>query len=231
MLFIPQLIGWGGNPPSTFEIKDFSKCIDEIQVYPLTTVSGSFTWSNRDGIMSKIDHIFGNALQKDKFYDCSVTYFPGGLFDHSAINLYTSNVLMHRRVPFKLFNHLLDHPNFYTNLVNSWCTPTSYKGVGSVWDKLKAVKKCLKELYLVDHTKISHKVDNQHSILLETQSSIISSSGDLLPVEKNQKPQFKKWLLIENSILSQKSRIKQMKNFMSARDSSMLLLGRINCPT
>lgn len=71
-------------------MKDFLEFIDEMQVYLIISIGGTFNWSNKDGIMSKIDHIFYNVEWKDKFSDYSASFILGGLFDHSAIILNTS---------------------------------------------------------------------------------------------------------------------------------------------
>lgn len=54
----------GGNTPSSYEMKDLCYRHNELQVYPIKSVGG-FTWNNRDGIKSKIDHIFGNVGWQD----------------------------------------------------------------------------------------------------------------------------------------------------------------------
>lgn len=77
--------------------------------------------------MSKIDHIFGNAFWKDILLIVLLLFF---LEVYLTIN--TLEVLIRRRAPFKVFNHLLNHPEFYNHLVNSWCTLAIFQGVGGI---------------------------------------------------------------------------------------------------
>ena len=35
----------GGNAPSTYEISDFANAIDDLQIYPVKSIGGNFTWS------------------------------------------------------------------------------------------------------------------------------------------------------------------------------------------
>lgn len=47
-------------------MKYFLNVVDDMQVYPINSIGGTFTWTIRAGLMSKIDHIFGNDKRKDK---------------------------------------------------------------------------------------------------------------------------------------------------------------------
>lgn len=120
-------------------MKAFLEFIDRMQEYPIISIGGTFTWSNIDGIISKIDHIFGNVEWKDKFFDCSTSFIPSGLSDQFVIILNTSETPIQRKTPFKVFNNLLDHSAFIYCLVYNWSISTNFKGVGGIWFKLKNV--------------------------------------------------------------------------------------------
>lgn len=48
-------------------MKDFHDYINEMQVYPIHSFGGTYTWSNKDGLLSTIYYIFGNDVWKDIF--------------------------------------------------------------------------------------------------------------------------------------------------------------------
>lgn len=73
--------------------------------------------------MSRIDHIFGNFAWFDTFSDCIASFLPEGLSDHAAILVNTSVLSSNRKAPFKIFNHLLEHPYFMDILSSSWDIP------------------------------------------------------------------------------------------------------------
>lgn len=175
-------------------MKDFTDFIDDMQIYPINFMGGSFTWSNKDGIMSKIDRIFGNSEWKHKFSFYIATFLPGGLSEHSPIILCTSEAPAQSRAPFKLFNHLLDHLGFLENLTTSWNITCNYRGVGNTWSKLKSVKNGLKSLHSLDISKISNKVNSWRALLHDAQSNVLNDpcSIKLLSVKKDSFDQFKK---------------------------------------
>lgn len=190
-----------------YEMNNFITAIDDMHIFLVKSVSGSFTWSNKDGLLSKIDHGFGNSLQHDKFLDCAAKFFPGGLSDHSPMVINTNDLTCKKKAPFKVFNHLFNNSEFSNVVTHSWGCEVPFHGVGGVWAKFKKVKANLKTLHLNMKNKIADKVYYWRAILHDAHNSNINANPGLLGVEKDAYIQFKKWLYVENSILAQKSRI------------------------
>ncbi|KAL2935182.1 hypothetical protein RDABS01_018300 [Bienertia sinuspersici] len=83
----------------------------------------------------------------------------------------------------------------------------SNKGIGDViWEKLKLVKKAVKQLHSQEFTSINSKIDKASDELTSIQQSL-AHEPDLLELQKKEKIctlNLKKWLLIEESALRQK---------------------------
>lgn len=118
-----------------------------------------------------------------------------------------------RKAPFRLFNHLMEHPNFIFILLSSWNIPCNFKGLGGVWYKLKHVKKNLETLHFSASSKVANKVEQWRALLFDAQSYVLAGNSSSLVIENNITAEFRKWLAVENSILAQKSRIKWLKDF------------------
>lgn len=95
----------GGDPVTSYEIKDFLNAIDDLQIFPLNSVGGTFAWSNKDGVLSKIDHVFSNSDWFAKFSHCIATFLPRGISDHSSIIISTIDCIAGHKAPFKVLGY------------------------------------------------------------------------------------------------------------------------------
>lgn len=118
------------------------------------------------------------------------------------------------QIPFKVFNYVFEHPDFLTSMFDSCFVDCNFHGVGKIWYKLKNVKNNLKNLHKCKSSVVGDKVNFWCSCLIESQVFISHGSVNSASISHSNDAycNFKKWLQIENSILSNKVRIKWISN-------------------
>ncbi|KAL2937634.1 GPI ethanolamine phosphate transferase 2 [Bienertia sinuspersici] len=95
-----------------------------------------------------------------------------------------------------------------------------------IWEKLKLVKKALKQVHSQEFTSITSKIDKARDELTSVQQSL-AQEPDLLELQEKEKIctlNLKKWLSIEESALRQKARIQWLKLGDSTEKFSTLLV-------
>lgn len=87
------------------------------------------------------------------------------------------------------------------------------RGMEAVWYKLKQVKLALKTLNYREFSKVAEKVEYYRNELAEIQHETrnLQKQVELTDEEKELKQQLEKWVLIEESILKQNSRVKWLQ--------------------
>lgn len=115
--------------------------------------------------------------------------------------------------PFRFFNHLAQHQDFLDLVAQCWNTSNNKIGMQGIWLKLQQVKQAMKGLNTKEFPKVDEKVKQVRQQLMDLQTEMRDPMHhhSLFEQERELKLRLKKWILVEESILKQKSRVQWLK--------------------
>ncbi|XP_075104573.1 uncharacterized protein LOC142178608 [Nicotiana tabacum] len=115
--------------------------------------------------------------------------------------------------PFRFFNCIAEHPQFIQEVDQAWSTTGKDGKLQGVWNKLKRVKQVIKGLNTQHYKGVEDKIKVIRRELQEVQNkmSSILLNAELIEEEKELKSKLEKWILIEESIYRQRSRVQWLK--------------------
>ncbi|XP_070049964.1 uncharacterized protein LOC142171954 [Nicotiana tabacum] len=129
--------------------------------------------------------------------------------DHTPICLYFEQGQQPPPKPFKFFNNLADHKDFPSLVKKTWEVNMQIPAMNKIWKKMKLLKQGLKKLNVEECSKILEKIQATKNKLQQVQREMRTTdhSEELKSTEKDLKENLEKWVMVEESILKQKSRI------------------------
>ncbi|XP_019254007.1 PREDICTED: uncharacterized protein LOC109232716 [Nicotiana attenuata] len=201
-----------GNPVQEYEVADFKKFMMDTNMMKLKTNGKRYTWTNNH-VLSKIDWALMNSEWMTTWTHVEATALDPHFSDHSPLAIEVGGRGIKGARPFKFFNHLAQHPDFISIVTNKWGSGQHMKGMEAIWYKLKQVKQELKTLNCRKFSKVTKKVDYYRKELNEMQIETRDPEKQvgLADKEREVKQQLEKWVVIEESILKQKSRVKWLQ--------------------
>ncbi|XP_056698108.1 uncharacterized protein [Spinacia oleracea] len=164
-------------------------------------------------ISSRIDRAFGNSCWQGTYSDVVVDYMNPGLSDHTPLVMnYKVNMKKGGR-PFKFFNYMADHPQFFQAVQKGWEKNTTTSAMQNVWSKLKAVKVELKALHKQEFAQLETNIEKCRRDLEMAQSISIANPDDSVVQEKEKEcvAKLKLFLKVQESAYRQKSRIQWLQ--------------------
>ncbi|WMV24160.1 hypothetical protein MTR67_017545 [Solanum verrucosum] len=202
-----------GAPISLAETQDFSNCLHTLQLNELSWKGDYYTWSNKqfgvDRICSRIDRVFGNLEWIMTWGHVSTKYDLPYFFDHSPMLLTVADNQWTYKVPFRFSNIWSEHNTFMDKVTEIWHKHRASGKMANIWAKLRALRQVLKILNNEEFKNTTTKVNAARQELIQVQKQIIQQCTDeLLCKEKQTMLDIKKWSLVEESALRQKSRAK-----------------------
>ncbi|XP_010667105.1 uncharacterized protein LOC104884190 [Beta vulgaris subsp. vulgaris] len=132
------------------EIRDIRVCMNACELTDIKSVGNMFTWNNKQEgsrrVYSKLGRVMANSRWQDIYSSAEVCFQNEGEFDHSPalITVYPRDNT--RVKPFRYFTMLKSSPQFMDIVKKGWSTTVQGTKMYVVLQKLKAVKKGLKEL-------------------------------------------------------------------------------------
>ncbi|XP_056688055.1 uncharacterized protein [Spinacia oleracea] len=213
----PLLVQGKWKSSSDAETKDFEEFIQAAGITELKSCGNMFSWSNKgqgdQTISSRIDRAFGCCDWQSSFPAVCVDYLNPGISDHFPL-LLDCNIAHHQGSrPFKFFNYMASHKCFRQVVQEGWDTPVVGTAMFQVWQKLKAVKKGLKQLHHKEFARLEERIDCVRGELDDTQSQLAHSPSDvgLQEKERGHIMQLKKFLKVQECAWKQKSRIQWLQ--------------------
>lgn len=132
-----------------------------------------FTWSKtrEHGYLArKLDRGMANAQWLLEFTDYEAQFLAPDISDHSAGMIVSKMPMIQKCGPFKFFNYLIQHKDFYAVVQQSWDTSSVYGTMTyQLSKKLKALKPILMALSRDNFQGIHSKVDDARRKLHQVQ--------------------------------------------------------------
>ena len=202
----------GGLNSWSAESDDFVDCCIDTQLDDLRYTGHQFTWSKGEGdsfLAQKLDRVLVNPSWLGIFGDSIACFLDPGSSDHSPMKVQLGIELHHRKTPFKFFDFWSQSPHFLTIVADAWKTHFWGSPPYRFCQKLKEVKRSLKELNSLHYSNLHQRAAQAKVRLHQIQELLRLSLGD--PLLKEQESQvlndFIDLSRAEESFFRQKSRI------------------------
>ncbi|GMI83892.1 hypothetical protein HRI_002058500 [Hibiscus trionum] len=140
---------FSGSQGISGAMKDFSDCLEDLDVLDHPFQGPMFTWCNmreEQPLARKLDRILVNQLWISKFGDSGVEFLPPGCSDHCPSFLVFNVGMVSPPKPFKFFNFWIGHPEFHYVIESSWNQTVSGNPLQALFAKLKRLKEPLRML-------------------------------------------------------------------------------------
>ncbi|XP_070050256.1 uncharacterized protein [Nicotiana tomentosiformis] len=172
-----------GNPVQEHEVADFKRFMVDTNMVELKTTGRRYAWTNNH-VLSKIDWVLVNSEWMTTWTHVEATALDPYFSGHTPLAIEIGGRGFKGARPFRFFNHLAQHPDFLSLVNNQWNCVQPVRGMEAIWKEL---------------AEIQHETrDPQKQV-------------ELAEEEKELKQQLEKWVLIEECILKQKSRVKWLQ--------------------
>lgn len=134
-------------------------CYSDLGLGSINSHDPFFTWTN-DKVWSKLDRALCNQPCFNSFGNsvCEVMEFES-ISDHTPLVVTTELVVPRGNSPFKFNNAIVDHPDFLSIVAYGWSHYVNGYSMFKVCKRLKTLKAPLKNLYNLDFSNISNRVE------------------------------------------------------------------------
>ncbi|XP_019252693.1 PREDICTED: uncharacterized protein LOC109231488 [Nicotiana attenuata] len=165
-----------------------------------------------DRIQSRIDRAFGNYEWIMKWGNVTVEYELPGISDNAPMLLSLGVDQANTRSPFRFFDVWADHKEFTQLVEEAWQQCQDPWLMRGTWRKLKRLRPKLKTLNNREFRNAEQKMEDAREEIKKIQRQIQQKFDDVLQAqERDALQKLKKWSMIEESIMKQKSRDKWIK--------------------
>ncbi|XP_019226688.1 PREDICTED: uncharacterized protein LOC109208104 [Nicotiana attenuata] len=175
-----------------------------------------YTWSNKqqgaNRVFSRIDRAIENDEWMNTFGHMEVDYKMPFISDHAPMIITLRRVESSGKIPFKFFNVWADHEDILLVVEGVWQTQLHLDTMKDIRYKLKALRLELKQLNNNEFRGVTTKIEHLRYRLQDTKEQLNRGYSDAVALEeKKLLEELKRWSLIEENILQQKSRAKWIK--------------------
>ncbi|XP_070051572.1 uncharacterized protein LOC142173617 [Nicotiana tabacum] len=131
------------------EVAEFQSCIDTCELLELPNQGQRYTWNDKhegERIFSKIDWAFINKEWLDTIPPSTNRYLTEGISDHCPTIIEIEEAAVRVRNSFQYCNAWAEYPNFKEKVKSTWDMEIDGYKMFQVVQKMKILKKGLKEL-------------------------------------------------------------------------------------
>lgn len=199
------------------ETVEFESFIDAAEVVEIQSKGSFFSWSNKalgsNRNASRIDRGLANHAWFQAFEHSDLVFHPPGLSDHCPLvfNLHQRSSTGGKL--FRFFNAIADHEKFEEVVSEAWKAAAGCCSMSTIWYKLKKVKEGLKQLNTHEFAQVAANIEEAREDLRKVQVEIQQDNfnATLHQQEREFTSNLRKWLLVEESVTRQKSRVQWLK--------------------
>ncbi|XP_048502910.1 uncharacterized protein LOC125498699 [Beta vulgaris subsp. vulgaris] len=152
------------------EMEAFRRFVNNCGLDDIKSNGCYYTWNNKqqgsDRVFSKLDRALGNEKWRDLFSTAEAMFMDEGLFDHTPILIRVHEGVSNIKTPFKYFHMWSMGEDFMSKVHNSWRFHVRGYAMFKFTQKLKQVKKMLKEMNKQGFSQI-HIEDTKASLALQ----------------------------------------------------------------
>ncbi|XP_019225075.1 PREDICTED: uncharacterized protein LOC109206683 [Nicotiana attenuata] len=201
-----------GTEVQDIEVKDFKEYIMDTGMSELQYVGREYTRTNNH-TYSRIDRGLVNTEWMMTMPSLKIQVLEPLISDHSPLKLMITQMHTKKSRPFKFLNCIADHPLFIQQVKMAWNEGREAEKMQTVWHKLKKTKKIIKELNTKHYKGLEEKIKETRNELQTVQEDMSNRMQDteLIEKEKVLKHKLEKWVMIEESVYKQKSRVQWLK--------------------
>ncbi|XP_059639491.1 uncharacterized protein LOC132281844 [Cornus florida] len=196
---------------------EFRECLEKNGLEDLRYSGVFHTWSNGcygcANISRKLDRVLVNYSWMALFTQAECEFMPHGISDYSPMVVRFGNLTLKRNVPFRFFNFWTLHPAFVLIVSYEWQREFHGSKMFILAQKLRAIKKTLKQLNKSAYSDISARV-----AACRVELSLCQRSLDMFPLddslklnEKELACKFTELSLAEEMFFKQKAQVHWLK--------------------
>nr|XP_016459308.1 PREDICTED: uncharacterized protein LOC107782881 [Nicotiana tabacum] len=194
------------------ETKDFRKFMNDTRMNELPTVGRDYTWINNH-TYSKIDRGLVNIDWMITMRSMSIQILEPSFSNNSPLKLMISQMQRKKTSPFRFFNCIAKHPQFIPEVDQAWNTTGGDWKLQGVKNKLKRVKQVIKRLNTQYYKGVEDRIRVIRRELQEVYEKISCRmlNAKLIEEVNELNSKLEKWILIEERIYRQRSRVQWLK--------------------
>ncbi|XP_019254004.1 PREDICTED: uncharacterized protein LOC109232713 [Nicotiana attenuata] len=200
-----------GQPVTAKEIQGFQELLNNLQLTPIRSIGGHFTWCNKQPVgsrvYSKIDWALGNFQWLQQYGHIEADFLNPGVSDHSPMIMRCGEKRRMYPKPFKFFVNVMEHPEFHARLKKVWGQNKDMNAMLKVSKKLQDLKHELKDLnhYMASYQQRLNQ-SRQKLEIVQANINVQPFCQSLFDQEKEILAELDRWNNIEEQVLRQKSR-------------------------
>ncbi|XP_038991297.1 uncharacterized protein LOC120114449 [Hibiscus syriacus] len=203
-------------PFSTTEMKDFQDLSQDLDLHDHPFIGPLLTWSNKQTenyLDKKLDRVLINSNWVNNFQNPFVEFLPPGVSDHCMASVrFSKDNPINKPKPFKFFYFWTSHPNYLTEIENSWQTLFQGNPMQILFHKLKHLKSSLKNLNSSCFSDISSRIKLKR-LELENQQLLSLKGENLIEKELQIQHELRNLEEAELTFLKQKAKGNRLESF------------------
>ncbi|XP_070022733.1 uncharacterized protein [Nicotiana sylvestris] len=188
------------------ETREFKQFLVDAKTDELKTVGRKYAWTNNH-VHNRIDRILVNAEWIQKWPNMEGMSMNPGFSDHCPLRVKFDTSSQVGGKPFKFLNCLVNLKTFEGIVQRGWESGKNRQTMLIVWNKLKKLKGLLKQMNKEEFSGIDSKIQDARERLesIQNQMRCPGQREMQIELERTSKLELEKWLMVEESIMKQKS--------------------------
>ena len=187
--------------------------LQDAQLFEAQTKGPPYTWRNMQDdnpISTKIDHSFINQAWSSAFPDSYAEFLDPSQSDHAPCLLRMPSIRRRVVKPFKLFHHVIDHPEYAETVADNWkCDDIVGTDQFKLVRLLKKLKRPLRSLNKRHFSVISQRVKGQKEKVDALQRALLTSPDNATTAEEHvERDKLNTLLKAEEKFYRQRSRVR-----------------------
>ncbi|KAL9670344.1 hypothetical protein QQ045_007895 [Rhodiola kirilowii] len=198
-------------------MEDLKKFISDCDHSDIESSGFFYTWCNKSSlpenrIWCKLDRVIGNSEWFDQFPESSVVYLPPTMSDHSPVVVCWSSRPV-RKAAFRYCNFWENLEEYADKVTNYWRSSRDCNNLFMVQDKLKAMKRMMKNEFVNVTRGMDRRVDLLRENLCEAQKLAEQhpTNSTMLQREQELAKEFRKVKRYQHIFYQQRAKVKWLR--------------------